>query len=384
MVIKDRKLKVIHIHTDYKFVSGSNSFDGEIFDNEVIIFQNKESYKGKIQHKTILLKTTNRDLNKAVKICINSDLVVLYDLNNIKCRIALSLPSNIKIAWRFFGYELYGRKKELFLSEKSLTNSSQKKKVYIRSLLKFYHYLKYKENLNYIFDKAVKRINYMLVLSNEEYNFLKDNWNNLPEFIKLPHRYFEETLRIPTAKKKEKNRIPNIVIGNNRSSYNNHLDVIELVDNNPAKSNYNFTLLFNYGPTGQYYKAVKNKVQNKPYYTLIDDFIPPDEFDNFYRNISTLVINGYRQMAVANILLAIRNGVKVYLNDKNILKKWLENEGISVFSITDLDKDLKDGNIQLNYDIAHKNLEQLKKFSERYTKEDFQKVMYNKIVDKSL
>lgn len=384
MVIKDRKLKVIHIHTDYKFVSGSNIFDGEIFDNEVIIFQNKESYKGKIQHKTILLKTTNRDLNKAVKICINSDLVVLYDLNNIKYRIALSLPSNIKIAWRFFGYELYGRKKELFLSEKSLTNSSQKKKVYIRSLLKFYHYLKYKENLNYIFDKAVKRINYMLVLSNEEYNFLKDNWNNLPEFIKLPHRYFEETLRIPTAKKKEKNRIPNIVIGNNRSSYNNHLDVIELVDNNPAKSNYNFTLLFNYGPTGQYYNAVKNKVQNKPYYTLIDDFIPPDEFDNFYRNISTLVINGYRQMAGANILLAIRNGVKVYLNDKNIFKKWLENEGISVFSITDLDKDLKDGNIQLNYDIAHKNLEQLKKFSERYTKEDFQKVMYNKIVDKSL
>lgn len=378
-----KKLKAIHIHTDYKFVSTSNLFDGKLFENEIIIFQNKEPFKGNIHYKSILLKTTIKDIEKAIEICKNADLVVMYDLNTIKCHIALALPDKIKIAWRFFGYELYGRKKELFLSENSLKYNLQQKKRINNLLRKIYYYLKYKDNPNNIFDKAIKRINYMLVLSKEEYSYLKDNWKSLPELIQIPHLFFDDTLKLP-KKSGENSSKPTIVIGNNRSPYNNHLDIIELIDNNPSKLNYNFILLFNYGPTGRYYHEVKNKVRNKPYFTLIDDFIPPEEFNDFYQNISTLVINGYRQMAGANIMLALRNGVKVYLNDKNIFMQWLKNEGISVFSIDDFDKDLKNGNIQLDYETAEKNLEQLKQFSKKYTKEDFQKVIYNKIINNCL
>lgn len=371
-----KKLKAIHIHTNYKFVNDSYLFDGELFENKTIIFQNNKPFNGSFKHKPILLNHRIRDIKKAIEICKNSDLVVLYDLNMIKCLIALALPDKVKVAWRFFGYELYRRKKELFLSEKSFKFIQQKKKKIYYPLLKIYYYLKYK----YIFDRAVKRINYMLVLSNEEYSFLKNNWKNLPEFIQLPHIFFEETLRIPDTKKKEKNTTPTIVIGNSRNSYNNHLDVIELIDNNPAKSNYNFTLLFNYGPTGQYYKEVKKRVQNKSYFNLLEDFMPPEEFNDFYQNISALVINSYRQMAGANIFLALRNGVKVYLNEKNVFMQWLKNEGFIVFPFSDFDKDLKDGNIQLDYETAENNLEKLKQFSKKYTNEDFQKVIYNKIV----
>ena len=278
-----KKLKAIHIHTDYKFVNDSYLFDGELFENETIIFQNKEPFNGSFKHKPILLNNSIRDIKKAIEICKNSDLVVLYDLNTIKCHIALALPDKVKVAWRFFGYELYGRKTELFLSENSLKYNLQQKKRINNLLCKIYYYLKYKDNPNNIFDKAVKRINYMLVLSNEEYSFLKNHWKTLPDFIQLPHIFFEETLRIPNTKKKEKNTPATIVIGNNRSSYNNHLDVIELIDNNPAKTNYNFTLLFNYGSTGQYYQEVKNRVQNKPYFNLIEDFIPPEESPSFER-----------------------------------------------------------------------------------------------------
>jgi len=375
-IMSKKKLKAIHIHTDYSFVTDSYLFDGELFENETIIFQKKEPFNRSFKHKPILLNYRIRDIKKAIEICKNSDLVVLYDLNMIKCLIALALPYKVKVAWRFFGYELYRRKKELFLSEKSFKFIQQKKKKIYYPLLKIYYYLKYK----YIFDKAVKRINYMLVLSNEEYSFLKNIYKTLPEFIQLPHIFFEETLTLPNTKKKDNNTPPTIVIGNNRSSYNNHLDVIELIENNPAKLNYNFTLLFNYGQTGRYYKEVKNRVKNKPYFNLIEDFIPPEEFNDFYQNISALVINSYRQMAAANIFLALRNGVKVYLNEKNFLMQWLKNEGIIVFSFADFDKDLKDGNIQLDYETAEKNLEKLKQFSKKYTKEDFQKIIYNKIV----
>ena len=110
-----KKLKAIHIHTDYKFVSSSDMFEGELFENEIIIFQNKEPFKGNIHYKSILLKTTIKDIEKAIEICKNADLVVMYDLNTIKCHIALALPDKIKIAWRFLVMNYMEGKRNCFL-----------------------------------------------------------------------------------------------------------------------------------------------------------------------------------------------------------------------------------------------------------------------------
>ena len=73
----EKKLKAIHIHTDYKFVNNSYFFDGELFENKTIIFQNKEPFSSSFKHEPILLKTNLRDIRKAIRICKNSDLVVL-------------------------------------------------------------------------------------------------------------------------------------------------------------------------------------------------------------------------------------------------------------------------------------------------------------------
>lgn len=370
------KLKTIHIHTDYKFVNISVIFDGELFENESIVFQNKVPFTGNIPHPTKSLGHNIRGLIQTLKICRNADLVVLYDLNLIKCLIAIFLSNKVKIAWRFFGYELYAQKESLVMSKKTIAYKSRGKHL-LNSLVDF---IKPKIILNYIFNKAIKRINYMLVLSSEEYVFLKNNWGALPAFIKIPHSYFDDSLLLPQKKQVSSSK-PVIIIGNNRSSYNNHLDIIDIIDSNPNRHNFHFTLLFNYGPKGAYYDQVKKQIFDKPYYSLIEDFLSQKKFNKLYENIDALVINSYRQMAGANIFSALKNGVKVYLSDKNIFKEWMLNEGIAVFSTVNFDTDLKNNDIKLSVEMAKKNLEQLKKFSKRYTKENFMEIMYHKITN---
>ena len=92
--------------------------------------------------------------------------------------------------------------------------------------------------------------------------------------------------------------------------------------------------------------------------------------------LSAAVFNAYRQMAMANIFTALQNGVKVYLNNKNITMQWLLNEGFIIYSIDDFAQDLENGNIVLTEDAAKQNSERLHKMVETYTFEDFQ----NKLV----
>jgi hypothetical protein len=52
-------------------------------------------------------------------------MVVLYDLNFPKAYIANRLPNSIKIVWRFFGLELYGKMPEVVFSEQTIRASKE-------------------------------------------------------------------------------------------------------------------------------------------------------------------------------------------------------------------------------------------------------------------
>lgn len=383
------KQKIIQIHSDYKFVSSSTLFEGNYFENQIIIIKNQRPYEGPDKENTLIFTRGVRDIRRILSICKTADLVVLHDLDTIKSLVALELPKKIKIAWRFFGHELYKRKADLFLSQKSqkfeYNNKFTLKRRLLNILIKMYLHLKfgYGSNPDLLFYKAIERIDYMLVLSKEEYDLLSQYWNNLPEFVKLPipnRDTIDRNITLPDFSLKNENEKPTIVLGNNKSLYNNHLDLIELIDNTPGKSDYNFILLFNYGPDGSYAKAVRDAVNGKKHFTLIEEFIPPEEFEHFYQKINALVINGYREMGVHNIFMALKYGVKVYLNEKNVLLKWFRNEGLQIFTIDDLKNDLKNNNIQLDYATAQENLNQFWKLLEKYTIIDFQRNLYKKVI----
>lgn len=379
-----RKLKVIHIHSDYKFVNASGIFDGENFDNTTVILESKEPYKDPLKNDTLIFSQPldKRNFSQLVNVCKNAHLVVLYCLDSTKARLALALPETVKIAWRFFGYELYDKRKDLFVGPKSrtasITNLPKRCKIPGHSILRsLYNKVKYGGTPESLFYQAIERIDYMLVLSEEEYTTLSHYWENLPEFIQLP-RGKPGNLAFPDLDLKKRN-VPRIILGHSRSSFNNHLELLDIVKENSNDSRYNFVLFFSYGNKGNYAQAVRQAVAKRSDFTLIEKFMPRNEFIDFYKSVSALVINSYRQLAGSNIMFALRHGVKIYLNQKNAHLTWLRNEGFKIFTIEDFANDLKSDNIQPDYEMARHNFQQLLKLYKKYPPEKFQKEIYNKI-----
>ena len=124
-------MKAIHIHTDLKFISNTNRFEGNYFENVIVIIGNVNDYNGPFKKSAWFFDKSLNSVHKIIKLCAEADLVVLYDLDYIKCKIALGLPTKMTIAWRFFGHELYARESQYYSTEltkqANLLNKVQKK-----------------------------------------------------------------------------------------------------------------------------------------------------------------------------------------------------------------------------------------------------------------
>ncbi len=98
-------------------------------------------------------------------------------------------------------------------------------------------------------------------------------------------------------------------------------------------------------------KAMRKNLRNL---IIQEEFLSLDEFKNLYGISSALVINGFRQMAMGNIWSDIRHDVKVYLNDNNVIYKWLLNEGFLIYAIDTLSDDIMNRSFKLaEAEIVH-------------------------------
>jgi hypothetical protein len=367
------KLKIVHLHTDYKFVSDSKRFDGNHFNNTIIYISNNNLYNDQLKENVLCFKNNKKDKDRIVDICNHCDLIVLNDLSTVNMKIALTVLPDIKIFWRFFGHELYGRISDFCYSEKTKIARKQKLHETITNFLNPHSLIKLLPNSRNLFKRTAERINYFLCFSTEEYDLLKDHFPSLPPLIKLNLQLYSGIIASNLS-------IRNIVVlGNNRSAYNNHLDLIDMIMESEANHNVEFHLLFNYGPENKYTKSVRKKALNSTSLKLIEEFMSRSEYMSYYQKVCSLVINGHRQMALGNVFEALKNGVKIYLNERNVILSWLRNQGFVIFTIMDFQNDLKTGNFQLSEAESKYNIEQLIKISSAHTADDFQNAILKAI-----
>lgn len=376
-----KKLKAVHIHTDVKFIEETQLFEGETFTNEVIVIGKSTGYKNSIAGKSCYRNyfSIKRIINK----CNQSDIVVLYDLDGIKSSIVNSISENVFVVWRFFGYELYRRNKYKYLSELSQSVREEENEsggtFYSRikkhiSAIRPIHSM-----LNSSFECAVSRVDCLLCLSRSEYNELLETWTGLPECIVIPSwsHWPSESAEDLLAKKE-----PRIIVGNNRSIYNNHLDIIRPLKSCDMAGQYRIVLPFSYGPEGAYATKVADETESMGRFFLLKTFLPFNDYVAFIRGSYALVINSYRQMAMDNIFIGIRNGVKLYLNPKNVIYDWLVSKGVFVYDVDQLLSDISNSDIRLNETEILNNLEALKRYEQEYSIENFQELLYAKSVKK--
>ncbi len=111
--------KVIHIHSDHKFIMDSERYMGEFFVNEILILGTKNSSNTEYHDKALFFDPKLEYLNDILAIVNTADVLVIYSLDFYKSLIVNRVDKRIKIIWRFFGTELYSRKLHLYLSTKS-------------------------------------------------------------------------------------------------------------------------------------------------------------------------------------------------------------------------------------------------------------------------
>ena len=356
--------KIVHIHTDLKFIDESAIFEGSDFENEIIILGNKGGYNGRYQESAIYVNPSRLNIKQLINHCSDTDMVVLYNLCFIKSFIANRLTLRVKIAWRFFGHELY----RYYLAEQyseltklMLTADKLRPSVLLKRLKNYFPRLQglrklidFRAVYDYEFKRAVKRVDFFLWHFQEEYELLSKSWHGLPPFINLP-TFCLPTINIDSGSSQRREKENLIIIGNCKNALNNHFDIIELLSSSKMFNKYSFYVPFNYDTETSYSLKLRKRVSLYDNIKFIETFLPLNEYELIFQKASALVVNTYRQKALGNIFLALNNGVKVYLNKQNICYSILKNRGFRVYLVDQLYDDLESQNICMRYDENNQN-----------------------------
>ncbi len=363
--------KIIHIHTDPKFLFHINGYSSRFFDNRLVFLGNPEDLDEEYKKNTILLPPSDKERHTKLKqICEDADLITISYLSTFCVDFVLSLPDNIKIIWRFFGLEIYSKERKLVYSKLTLKvfeSEIQKLPLIIR--VKYFIWnLLYKNDTSKEdnFKLALKRIDYFLGIMDDEYELLKFLGYDLPPFIQVPMFFLEKN-----QEKYNKSQI--ILFGNGRNQGNNHLDILELFKKINLPKSLQIKMFFSYGQDGNYSLKVRRKSEQIEQIEIIEQFFSNNEFESLYKAAAAFIFNGYRQMAIGNILAAVNFGVKIYLSEKNVSYKWLLKNDFIIHSIEkDLSFDLNNNNIYLSLSEIQKNYNSLKAINHKHSMEKFQ------------
>jgi hypothetical protein len=370
-----KKYSVAHIHSDKKFLQLGDAFFSAEFNNKLIFIGDKIDTTGKFKNDIHFFEKNKKSVAKIIGACQDIDLVIFYSIDEIVIKIILELPKKYKIGWRFFGFELYARNREKYITnttqaiidEGNMLNNSgfiYGAKSKLRFILKLYQ--------KHLFLKAISRCNLFFGLYEEEYLMLKKEYPNLPHFIPVSlNMDFLQTKSLSDVKKEKY-----ILVGNNRNLWNNHLDILEIIKRNKNGGDYKAKLLLNYGNRGYYYKKLMQFASSIEDVELIEEFMSMEDFDKLYLKCAALVINSKRQMAGNNIRKALEHGTKVYLNTANSFYDYLKNNNFIVYNIQEFESDFLTGNLLLDKESAQHNFNQLIEL----TKKNSDKIFRNNVL----
>lgn len=267
----------------------------------------------------------------------NTLLNSLYDYNAIilhglfypwQERVLRAVPKSVKVAWVFWGGDIYGRNdiQKCFLSSSS-------KRLYLKQSIK--RIIKNKRNpaqYEIPYD-LLKRIDFCLTDIPEDYAFVKKYLNN--DIKDLWYNYYsvEETIG---ALMNSMCNGKNILIGNSSSLECNHLDGLRAIKKMNLTSVDCVYAPLSYGESWLR-KEIINKgrrMLGQKFYPLTN-FLPRDEYNKIIQSCSVAIMPHYRPQAFGNILTALWLGTRVYMSIHSQLFVFFKRIGTVVFSIED-------------------------------------------------
>lgn len=197
--------------------------------------------------------------------------------------------------------------------------------------------------------QGVNQIDYFAPVFKSEYELILKNYPNFkPQFIEWNYGHIDHEVKgLYSALWRKGDKI---MIGNSATPTNNHIDVLE--DLNQILRHEALVFPLNYGhPLYKSYIAqhVRRKFKTVE---VIENLMPENEFAQIMLECKSLIIGSMRQQAVATILMALYFGINVFLYKDSLNYKFFKEHQIKVFAI----EDLKSNPALLNESLSHEQI----------------------------
>ena len=299
------------MYSEFIIVSHSNAPDcSHKFEGVQVVLEDREEFQNLLQH-----------LGDYKAIVLHG---LFYPWQESVLR---TVPNHVKVAWVFWGGDIYGRKD---IAANYLSPSSQwlQRKQNIKRFIKG----KKAPSKYEIPYELLQRIDYCLTDIPEDFAFVKEYLNS--DIKDLWYNYYSVEETIGELINAEHNG-DNILLGNSSSLECNHIDGMRKLKKF-SLGNSKIVMPLSYGEPWIRKKMLKKgrHMFNDHFLPLLS-FIPRHDYNHIIQSCSVAVMPHYRPQAFGNILTALWLGARVYLSKRNPLLPFFKRIGTVIFSFED-------------------------------------------------
>ncbi len=274
------------------------------------------------------------------------------------------VPKNVKVAWMFWGGDIYSRHEfnNLFLAP-------------ITRFANWLHERKRNIKVSTAWEiplSLFNRIDYCLTDAHEEYMLGKKLARSRFEHLWYNYYSIEETIGALVDKQCCGN---NVLIGNSSAIKNNHLDVLWILRKRGLVrrlSNNKVIIPLSYGD--QWIRNLVIKVGKWMFdnrLLALTDYMLRDEYHALLLSCSTMIIGYTQPAAQGNIITGLWLGMRVYLSEKCASYDYFNRIGCKIYSIEhDLNSKNPDAFAPMKQDDIETNRSVLRKW---YSKDEMHK-----------
>lgn len=326
---------ILHLLTDEQFTDYAIAqFSAPEMQSEfVLIPSNNEMWQVKLIDKCKIVEQDSPKFDALLNSLDKYSGVIFHGMHwgHWQKPILERVQKDVKVAWMFFGAEIYGRHdiSDNFLAPiTSLVNNFRRRVKRIGDTSKDYSWE--------LPIELYQRIDVCLTDEKEEYEYAKRFLGNKMSYLWYNYYTLEETLGTLYDERCNGN---NIIVGNSATINCNYFDIIPVIKR-VLRPHQHVVLPLSYGSPW-----VRNYISKYAKFFLgnatmpLFEYMPRNEYNALLQSCSVMIMNHYHPQAQGNIITGIWLGMRVYLSERNMTYHYFKRIGCVVYSI---ENDLKE------------------------------------------
>ena len=254
-----------------------------------------------------------------------ADIIFAQALSTEKAKAINQTKDDSKVfIWGLWGYGLFNFVNYMRNDSSREFSTTLKSKSGLIAKLKEYY------TFNYVYKKAIQKIDICLFLLESDFNLLGSVVKHNAQWRTACYQTMDNLVG---GDKDFKITGNSILLGNSSTPSNRHkvvLEVLKKVENLDRK----VITPLNYGDQ-EYKKDIleigKNTVGVN--FVPLTDFMPLEEYKSTIQDCSHVIMAHKRQQGFGTIMTTLYGGAKLYLSETSPFYSWLKKLGIAVYSI---------------------------------------------------